>query len=92
MGMDHPEMSGGDHHMEATVGEQIRLGKFLASLDSMGAEELRELCRMMGQQVLVVYPSAIRYLAHEAAKNLGGAPWDQERSNELVALLLQERK
>lgn len=92
MGMEHPEMSGGDHHMEATVGEQIRLGKFLASLDSMSAEELRELCRIMGKQVLVVYPSAIRYLAHEAARNLGGAPWDREKGDELVELLLQRRE
>lgn len=90
MGMDHPEMSGCDHHIEATVGEQLRLGQFLSSLDGMKEEELRELCRMMAQQVLVTYPAAIRYLAHEAARNLSGKAWSTENSEKMVELLLSE--
>lgn len=89
MGMSHPEMCGEDHHMEATVGEQLRLGQFLSALDDLGREELKDLCRMMAQQVLVTYPSAMRYLAHEAARNLGGAMWDEKRSEELLELLLK---
>lgn len=90
MVMDHPEMCGSDHHMEATVGEQLRLGQFLSAIEDLGREELKELCKTMAQQVLVVYPSAMRYLAHEAARNLGGAPWDEKRSDELLGMLLRE--
>lgn len=88
--MEHPEMSGSDHHMEATVGEQIRLGQFLAALDGLGASELRDLCRMMAQQVLVMYPAAMRYMANEAARNLSGASWSVEKSEELLAMLQRE--
>lgn len=91
MGMDHPEVCGSDHHMEATVGEQLRLGQFVAALEGMREDELRELCRMMAEQVMVTYPAAIRYLAHEAARNLGGAMWDEKRSDELLSLLINDR-
>lgn len=92
MVMDHPEMSIGDHHMEATVGEQVRLGKFIASIEELGATELRELCRTMAEQVFVVYPAAMRFLAHEAARNLSGTPWSMEKSDELLALFHREQE
>jgi hypothetical protein len=41
----------------------------------------------MAEQVLVVYPSALRYLAREAARNLGGELWSKESSTRLLEAL-----
>lgn len=82
----HPERAQ-DNGLEPTVGEQLRLGEFLKKLDELGEAELKELCRLMAHQVLVVYPSAMRFLAREAAANLSGQPWSAEASETLMQAL-----
>lgn len=68
------------------MGEELRLGEFLRTLERASEEDLRAMCRLMARQVLVVYPAAIRYLAREAARNLAGVqPWSEEAS----AMVLQ---
>jgi len=84
--MDHPEQQG-DRGLEPTVGEQLRLGEFLKALEQASEQELRQMCRVMAQQVLITYPSAMRYLAREAARNLSGAPWSVESSARLMEAL-----
>lgn len=86
MAMDHPELQG-DSGLEPTVGEQLRLGEFLNALERASEQELRQLCRAMAQQVLITYPSAMRYLAREAARNLAGVPWREESSERLMKAL-----
>lgn len=87
----HPERAQ-DNGLEPTVGEQLRLGEFLKRLEQIDEKELRELCRQMAHQVLVVYPSAMRYLAREAARNLSGQPWSTEASETLLKALTDSRK
>lgn len=82
----HPERAQ-DNGLEPTVGEQLRLGEFLKGLERANEGELRELCRHMAQQVLVVYPAAIRFLVREAAKNPSGQPWSEEASGVLLKAL-----
>lgn len=86
MNGQHPERAQ-DNGLEPTVGEQLRLGEFLKTLERAGEPELRELCRAMARQVLLVYPAAMRYLAREAARNLSGQPWSEEASSKLVEAL-----
>lgn len=82
----HPERAQ-DNGLEPTVGEQLRLGEFLKLLDKASEPELREISRRMAEQVLVVYPAAMRYLSREAARNLGGEPWSRESSERLLEAL-----
>ena len=84
--MVHPEI-GGDSGMEPTVGEQLRLREAWQAIDQAGTEELRQLCRLLSQQVLVTMPAAMRWLAKEAASNLAGKPWTPEHSERLMAAL-----
>lgn len=86
----HPERAQ-DNGLEPTVGEQLRLGEFLKLLEKATESELREICKQMAQQVLVVYPSAMRYLAREAAANLSGRPWSEEASETLLNALNQQK-
>jgi hypothetical protein len=82
----HPER-GVDNGLEPTVGEHMRLAQFLQALEKANEAELREISRKMAEQVLVVYPSALRYLAREAARNLGGELWSKESSTRLLEAL-----
>ncbi len=82
----HPER-GVDNGLEPTVGEHMRLAQFLQALEKANEAELREISRKMAEQVLVVYPSALRYLAREAARNLGGGLWSKESSTRLLEAL-----
>lgn len=77
----------GDRGFEPTVDEHLRLGRFIAALDQAGEAELRQIAKMMAQQVLMTYPAAMRWLAREAARNLGGGPWKSEASDQLLAAL-----
>lgn len=86
MSSAHPEREP-DNGLEPTVGEQLRLAQFLKLLDKASEAELREIARAMAQQVLVTFPSAMRFLAREAARNLAGQPWSPEASEKLVAAL-----
>lgn len=86
----HPER-GIDDGLEPTVGEQLRLAQFVNALDKANEDELREIAKQMAQQVLVTYPSALRFLAREAARNLAGQPWSPESSEKLLAALAGPR-
>lgn len=82
----HPER-GIDDGLEPTVGEQLRLAQFVNALDRASEQELREIAKQMAQQVMVTYPSALRFLAREAARNLSGQQWSPESSEKLLAAL-----
>lgn len=47
----------------------LRLNEFLEGVKKLGEHDLRALCSTMGRQNLVSYPSALRWLAKEAAPN-----------------------
>lgn len=83
-GRPHPEQNQAAG-LEPTVDEQIRLGRFVASLEEATVEQLRHWCRLLAQQAMVLQPAAMRYLAREAARNLAGAPWGREAQEELLA-------
>lgn len=82
----HPER-GMDDGLEPTVGEQLRLAQFVNALDRASEDELRGIAKQMAQQVMVTYPSALRFLAREAARNLAGQPWSPASSEKLLATL-----
>lgn len=83
MSQRHPERAQ-DNGLEPTVGEQLRLGAFLKALEKASEADLREICKQMAQQVLVVYPAAIRFLVREAANNPPGRLWSKEASETLL--------
>jgi len=84
--LQHPE-GGFDRSFEPTVGEHLRLAEFNNALDRAGERELREIAKVMAKQVLVMYPAAMRFLASEAAKNLGGYYWGEEHSARMMEAL-----
>lgn len=84
--LQHPE-GGFDSSLEPTVGEHLRLAEFINALDRANESELRQIAKLMAQQVLVTYPAAMRFLASEAAKNLSGHYWSKENSEKLVHAL-----
>lgn len=65
----HPERTG-DVGLEPGVGELLALREAWAQLDRMGEQDLREISKQMARLVIVVHPSALRWLAAEAARNL----------------------
>ena len=67
---EHPEADK-NSGIEPTVGEQLRLCEFNKRLESLGRDELLEISKVLAKQSLVTHPSVIRWLAHEAARNLG---------------------
>lgn len=77
---------------EPTVGEHLRLGQFVAAIEKASPDQLRDLCKRLAQQALLVYPAMLRGLAWEAAENLAAKPWGEERSEELVAELVSKVK
>ena len=85
----HPHQTerDGDRGFEPTVDEHLRLGRFIAALDRASEAELRQIAKQMAQQVLMTYPAAMRWLAKEAARNLSGAPWKSEASEQLLTAL-----
>ena len=86
MSSAHPERER-DNGLEPTVGEQLRLAQFVNALDKANEDELRTIAKQMAQQVMVTFPSALRFLAREAARNLAGQPWSPEASEKLMATL-----
>jgi len=70
--MEHPE-SHGIQVMEPSVGDLLRLRQFVDGLEKCGEPELREICKLMAQQVFVCHPAVVRWLTKEAANSLGGA-------------------
>lgn len=83
----HQQERDGDRGIEPTVDEHLRLGRFVAALDQASEDELRQIAKQMAMQVLMTYPAAMRWLAREAARNLGGGPWKSEASDQLLAAL-----
>ena len=78
--MHHPEAVT-ENVIEPTVGEQLRLAEFNKKIEKLDRLELLEITQMLAKQALVTHPSVIRYLAHEAARNLSGGglkDWSQE--------------
>lgn len=71
--MRHPELDQ-DCGMEPGVGELLTLQRVLVELEQADEREVRRLARDMARLVVVVYPSALRHLAREAAANLS-ASW-----------------
>lgn len=84
--LQHPE-GGPELSFEPTVGEHLRLAEFTNALDRANEDELRQIAKLMAQQVLVTYPAAMRFLATEAARNLSGYYWSKENSEKLVHAL-----
>lgn len=65
----HPEAQGVSV-LEPTIGDQMRLDRFLESMKQAGEEELREALALLAHQFFVSSPCQVRYLANEAARNL----------------------
>ena len=82
----------GNGRFEPTVGEHIRLGQFLRDIEKADEAGLRDLCRRLAHMALLVYPATIRGLAWEAAENLSGRPWGEERGEALLQELLGKVK
>lgn len=78
----------GNGRFEPTVGEHLRLGQFLRDTEKADEAGLRDLCRRLAHMALLVYPATIRGLAWEAAENLSGKPWAEERGEVLLRELL----
>lgn len=87
-----PSSDRGAGRFEPTVGDHLRLGQFVAAIDQASPDQLRDLCKRLAQQSLLVYPAMLRGLAQEAAENLAGKPWGERRSDELVAELTSRVK
>ena len=87
----HPERQM-DNGLEPTVGEQLRLAEFIKALDRASEDDLRTIAKQMAQQVMVTFPSALRFLAREAARNLAGHPWSPDASGKLLTVLTQSAK
>ena len=68
----HPEAVGAGA-FEPTIGEQIRLDRFLEGVKSSGREELLSAVQMLAKHFYVTHPATVRWLAKEAAKNLVGS-------------------
>ena len=84
--------SAGNGRFEPTVGEHLRLGQFLREIEKADEAGLRDLCRRLAHMALLVYPATIRGLAWEAAENLSGKPWGEERGEALLQELLGKVK
>ncbi len=82
----------GSSRFEPTVGEHLRLGQFLRDIEKADEAGLRDLCRRLAHMALLVYPATIRGLAWEAAENLSGKPWGEERGEALLQELLGKVK
>lgn len=80
--MIHPE--GSSSGIEPTVGEELRLVEFSRGLEKLDRTGLLEIAQKLARQVLVTHPSAMRWLAREAAQNLSGFYWSQQRSDQLM--------
>jgi len=77
----HPEVEEGNP-LEPTIGEQLRLADFNNKLEKLDRAELLEIAKLLARQALVTQPSAIRFLAREAAQNLvNPATSDRWRDN-----------
>lgn len=58
---------------EPTIGEQIRLDRFLDGVKGSGREELLDAVQLLAKHYYVTHPATVRWLANEAAKNLVGS-------------------
>ena len=78
--LNHPEVES-ENALEPTIGEQLRLVEFNRKIEGLSRDELLEIAKLLAKQALVSQPSVIRYLAHEAARKLGGGSmkdWSEE--------------
>ena len=58
---------------EPTIGEQMRLDRFLAGIEEMDRDQLVQAVEMLAQHFFVQHPVSVRWLAREAAANLAGS-------------------
>lgn len=56
---------------EPTIGDQMRLDQFLSGLERMGREELVQAAEALARHFFISHPASVRWLAGEAARNLG---------------------
>jgi hypothetical protein len=68
----HPEQDSAPA-LEPTIGDQLRLAKFLKGMEEATKDELQEALHLLAHQFFISQPSQIRYLASEAARNLVGS-------------------
>ena len=68
----HPEASDAGA-FEPTIGEQIRLDRFLEGVKSSGRDELLDAVQMLAKHYYVTHPAVCRWLSREAARNLVGS-------------------
>lgn len=80
----HPEQQS-IGHLEPSVGDQVRLGRFLKTLEAADREALLEICRAMAHQVFVGHPSVVRFLMREATVNRTvSPPWIASLAEEMT--------
>lgn len=71
--------------LEPSVGDQLRLGRFLKTLEKADREDLLEICKAMAQQVFVGHPSVVRFLLREATANRSvSPPWIASLAEEMT--------
>ena len=68
----HPEQQAAGC-FEPTIGEQMRLDRFLVSAREMDREQLVQAVEMLAQHFFVQHPVSVRWLAREAAANLAAS-------------------
>lgn len=58
---------------EPTIGEQMRLDRFLVSVEAMDKDQLVQAVEMLAKHFYIQHPVSVRWLAREAAANLVGS-------------------
>ena len=65
----HPEAPT-SNELELCVHDQLRCSKFLKELEDAPQSDIQQALKLLAYQYFVAQPSAIRFLASEAARNL----------------------
>lgn len=91
MALDHTDQHRelqGISALEPSVGDQLRLGRFLKALDQASRDELLQVCKAMAQQLFVGHPSVVRFLLNEATANRSvSPPWIDSLAEEMTRSL-----
>lgn len=79
-----------ENAIEARMDEQFAYERFVRSLAGATRSDLEEMCKLLAKQAMVLYPSAMRYMAKEAARNLteGLNRGKPQLADELVELVM----
>lgn len=76
--------------IEPSVGELLRLKRFKEQVDKLGAQECKAICHKLADLALVTYPSALRWLAGEAARGVKDRDERARTVEQLVAALTEK--